>query len=144
MDERLWNLLFIYCLLYFDKNPLHIIKKLQETYVLKGVGEPEYYLGGDVIDLDRTYKKEGVHMALSAETYVKNIVEKYENLLKRDFHTRYSVSFDPDYHPELDTTPLLSPCEASIYWGLVGSANWLITLGRFDIHYATNTLSRFG
>ena len=78
---------------------------------------------------------------MSAETYVKNVIKKYENLLKKDFHTRYSVPFDPDYHPELDTTPLLSPYDASIYRGLIGSANWLITLGRFDIHYATNTLS---
>ena len=134
-------MLMMFC---FHKNLLHIIKKLQETYVLKGVGEPEYYLGGDVIDLDGTYKKEGVHTALSAEIYVQNVVEKYENLLNRDFHTRYSIPFGPDYHPKLDTTPLLSLHEASIYWGLIGSANWLITLGRFDIHYATNTLSRFG
>ena len=65
-----------------------------------------------MMDLDGTYKKEEVHTALSAETYVKNVVEKYENLLKRDFHTRYSVPFDPDYHPELIIhlcSPLVRP-----------------------------------
>ena len=26
---------------------------------------------------------------------------------------------------------------------LIGSANWAITLGRFDVHYATSTLGRY-
>ena len=33
--------------------------------------------------------------------------------------------------------------QSSIYKSLLGSANWIITLGRFDIAYATNTLSRY-
>jgi len=39
--------------------------------------------------------------------------------------------------------PFLSPKEASLYRGLIGSANWMITQGRFDIHYAVSSLSRF-
>jgi len=30
-----------------------------------------------------------------------------------------------------------------LYQALIRSANWLITLGQFDVHYATNTLSHF-
>ena len=45
--------------------------------------------------------------------------------------------------PELDETDLLSDDQISIYKSLLGSANWIITLGRFDIAYATNTLSRY-
>ena len=36
-------------LLIASKNPHKIIEKLKQQYVLKGVGIPEYYLGGDVI-----------------------------------------------------------------------------------------------
>ena len=47
-------------------------------------------------------------------------------------------------HPEIDDTPFLDPIKHSQYRSLVGCANWLVTLGRFDIAYATNTFSRFG
>jgi len=32
---------------------------------------------------------------------------------------------------------------ASLYCALIGLANWLITLGQFDINYATNAMLRF-
>ncbi len=51
---------------------------------------------------------------------------------------------DASYHPESDETTFLEPRQASLYRGLIGSANWVITLGRFDIRYATNTLARYG
>jgi hypothetical protein len=50
---------------------------------------------------------------------------------------------EEQYHPELDESDLLTTKECSVYRGLIGSANWMITLGRFDIHYAVNTMSRF-
>jgi hypothetical protein len=55
----------------------------------------------------------------------------------------FKSPMDNDYHPETDDSPLLSAKEASVFRGLIGSANWIITLGRFDIHYATNTLARY-
>ena len=39
--------------LAFGKNALQSIHELQNDYVLKGIG-PEYYLGGDVIELDQS------------------------------------------------------------------------------------------
>jgi hypothetical protein len=47
------------------------------------------------------------------------------------------------YHPELDESSLLSAKDASVFRGMIGSANWMITLGRFDINYAVNTMSRY-
>jgi hypothetical protein len=35
-------------LLIWSKNAMALIKSLEKTYVLKGVGIPEYYLGGNV------------------------------------------------------------------------------------------------
>ena len=46
-----------------------------------------------------------------------------------------------EYHPETDDTPLLNARGGSLYRGLIGSANWAITLGHFNIQYATQTLS---
>ena len=46
-------------------------------------------------------------------------------------------------HPELDDSPLINAEEHSKYRSLVGCTNWLVILGRFDIAYAVNALSRF-
>ena len=36
----------------FAKDPLSIMKELERSYVMKGVGAPRYYLGGDILELD--------------------------------------------------------------------------------------------
>ena len=47
------------------------------------------------------------------------------------------------YHPELDDSPLCDGGKASIFRFIIESLNWIITLGRFDVQQATNSLSRF-
>jgi hypothetical protein len=56
---------------------------------------------------------------------------------------KYNTPFSEECHPELDTSELLEPQEISKYKSLIGSGNWLITLGRFDIQYAVSTLSQY-
>jgi hypothetical protein len=46
-------------------------------------------------------------------------------------------------HPELDDSELLEPEEVRQYQSLIGSLQWAISLGRFDISTAVATLSRF-
>jgi hypothetical protein len=46
-------------------------------------------------------------------------------------------------HPESDTSKLLSSEMATQYRAVIGSLNWVVILGRFDVMYATNTLARF-
>ena len=54
---------------------MRIIEELKKLYTLKGVEEPQYYLGGDVIiHIDEHWDKVGVNMALSAQTYIQNSV----------------------------------------------------------------------
>ena len=48
-----------------------------------------------------------------------------------------------DYYPELDESDLCSPLEASKYRSLIGSANWIVALGRFDFAFTTSTLARY-
>lgn len=96
-----------------------------------------------MVELDATWHIHEVKHALSARTYAKNVVEKFETLLGTTFRS-YNSPMDKDYHPEADESDLLGPRDASVYRGLIGSANWMITLGRFDIAYATNSMARFG
>ena len=64
-----------------SKNPHKIITKLKQQYVLKGVGIPKYYLGGDVIQAGEEWKCEPIDWILAAKTYTKNVVAKFEELM---------------------------------------------------------------
>ena len=59
----------------FSRNPMQVIEEIQLDYMLKGVSEPKYYLGGNVDPLDDTWKDDNVSLALSAHTYVKIVVK---------------------------------------------------------------------
>jgi hypothetical protein len=123
-------------------HPMDIIEELKKTYILKGVGEPEYYLGGNFDKItDPNLVKQGVKTALGARTYITNVIEKFERLLNGPI--RQAEFPMRDSHPELDESQLLSDDMASLYRGIIGSLNWVVTLGRFDVMYATNTLARF-
>ena len=56
---------------------------------------------------------------------------------------KHKIPMADEYHPELDETPLCDATGITKYKSLIGSANWIITLGRFDIQYAVNTLARY-
>ena len=55
------------------------IEELKKDYMLKGVGEPEYYLGGNIDPWDSTWRDDNLSLwlALSACTYVKNVVVEH-------------------------------------------------------------------
>lgn len=127
-------------LLIISKNPKAIVVELKKKYILKGSSFPEFYLGGDY---NKTKGSDGTNVSyFSAKTYVKNVCDKIENTF--DIKLRPSnVPFDPDYHPEIDETPLLTANRVSQYRMLTGSALWATVLGRHDIQYATCTLARY-
>ena len=56
----------------------------------------------------------------------------------------YMSPEDPNYSPELDETPLLGLEHHSQYRMIIGSLNWLVTLGRYDIYHAASTMARYG
>jgi hypothetical protein len=121
---------------------MSVINELKEDYMLKGVGEPKYYLGGNVDPLDTTWKDDNFSLALSAHTYVKNVVERFETVFEAELRLQ-KTPMSEQYHPECDDTPFLDNRGAAIYQGLIGSANWVVTLGCFDIQYATQMMSHF-
>ena len=136
---------FVDNVISFSKNPLSIMIELKKTYVMKAVGTPEYYLGGNVVQLGEEWKREGITIALSAETYIINIVDKLAKMVGvEEFpKLRYNTPMADEYHSELNQSELCSPLEASKYRSLIGSANWIVALGRFDIAVVTSTLARY-
>ncbi len=66
--------------LAFGKKALATIMELHKDYVLKGVGRPVYYLGGDVKRLKCEWTEKGINTVLSTETYITNVVKKFEQV----------------------------------------------------------------
>ena len=134
-----------YVVVYVDdiltalKDPDSFYKELQSdpwNYKLKNVEEPRFHLGGDFFrDKDGT-------LCYGAQTYVKRLVETYKELFgeqPKEVH----LPLDKDDKPELDESPLLGPDGIKRYQTLIGAAQWLITLSRFDIAHADKLNLRF-
>ncbi len=139
---------------------MKIIKEIQEDYSLKGIGKPEYYLGGNfhtVKDVDNVQEvghdekarhithhwlKLRIKTAFSAQTYIENSIKKLEEIIGKQFPTQNTPMAELA-HPELDDSPMLDPTDHAKFRSLVGCANWLVTLGRFDVAYAVNAYSCF-
>ena len=46
-------------------------------------------------------------------------------------------------HPELDDSEFMSEEDKAKYMSMIGTAQWLVTLGRFDITITVSTLSSY-
>jgi hypothetical protein len=110
--------------------------------VLKGVGIPEYYLGRNLEFLGEAWKNHGLGLALSARTYIQNVIPKFESLCGKDFKP-VKTPMSEGYHPETDDSPLCIENDSAKYRSMIGCCVWITVLGRFDIAYATSAMSRF-
>ena len=106
-------------IIVFAKDPMAIMKKLQETYIMKGVGTPQYYLGGDVLEMDERWHKENIYTAFSASTYIKNTLECLATMIGIKEFAKYKTPMDSNYHLELDDSPLCGPDRISKYRSLI-------------------------
>jgi hypothetical protein len=57
-------------ILIWSKDPMAVIKALENTYMLKSVAIPEYYLNVNVEFLGESWKNQGSGLALSEKTYI--------------------------------------------------------------------------
>ena len=80
----------------FLDNLLCIIEEFETSYMMKGVGKPQYYLGGDIVNLPAEWEKEGIGTAFSAWTYIKNCISILEKLCREEQFKTYKTSFKKD------------------------------------------------
>jgi hypothetical protein len=122
---------------------MEIVNVLENEYkVMKGVGAPQYYLGGDISRVKNPSAPDGTFLKTSAETYIKKVCDKIEPLMEWKLKN-FGSPMDPKYHPELDDSSHLSEDMHAKYRMMVGTLNWLVTLGRWDVHYAAQTFARY-
>jgi hypothetical protein len=122
-----------------SKDPLGIVKTLTENYKFKfkGTAPLNFLLGCDY------YRDK--HGVLCAEP--RKYLDKMEETYFRLFGTRPSQKvhspLEANDSPELDTSEFLDDEWTRKYQALIGSAQWIVSLGRFDIAVHVGTLSSF-
>ena len=99
----------------FSQDPMSIMKQLEETYVMKGVCIPDYYLGGDIVELEDQWKEQRIYTAFSAHTYIENSAKCLSTMCGVTDFKNYNTPMASDYHPEMDESRLCTPEELTKY-----------------------------
>ena len=86
-------------------------------------------------------KEKQISYALSAKTYINDLIPRVEKIVGSFQHHMFPT--DPTYRPESDKSDLLTGEDISVYRIMIGSAMWAISLGSYDVQYATISLSRY-
>ena len=121
-----------------SKDPEAITKDLQEKYdfALKDCEALKYHLGCDFgRDQDGTFYQ-------SPTKYIDRIADNFARLFGKQPRS-YRSPLEKNDHPEIDESPLLEAEDVKKYQSLIGSLQWAVSLGRFDIAAAVCTLSSF-
>jgi hypothetical protein len=109
-------------ILIWIKDPMAVIKSLEKTYMLKDVGIPEYYLGGSVEFFREAWKNQGLGLALSAKTYIQNVIPRFEGLIGKEFKP-IKTPMSEGYHPKVVYSPLCTEDDSTKYRSIIG---WLL------------------
>jgi hypothetical protein len=118
-----------------SKKPEAVMEALEEVYVIKAKGPPDYYLGND-------YKKDSRgRWAIGCKRYLKEALSRVETMF--GILTKKSVPLPGGDHPEMDTSAVLNDDEHRKFQMLIGMLNWIVSIGRFDVAHATSSLARF-
>ena len=95
-----------------------------------------YHLGCD-------YFRDNDGVLCSApKKYIDRMIDTYTHMFGQKPKEATSP-LDPADHPELDTSPELNEDGVKKYQSMIGSLQWAISLGRFDIATAVMTMSSF-
>ncbi len=124
-------------LLIASKKPVDIIDDLENKYKfnLKGTGTIKHHLGCK-------YSRENGVLCMQPQEYIEKMIGDYERIYGKKPKHATSPLVKGD-HPELDTSALLDFDKTKLYQSLIGSLQWVIQIGRFDVATAVMTVSRF-
>jgi hypothetical protein len=131
-------LVYVDDIMFIGKEPQKFFDSLinDHGFKLKGVGIPKYHLGGDF------YRDSDGTLAWGAHSYVSKMLTNYETMFGSKPKEFATPMIEKD-HPEIDTSDLLDALGIKQYQSLIGALQWLVTLGRFDIHLGVATMSSY-
>ena len=108
---------------------------LRKKYTATGGVFPDVHLGMNI-------QRDDSGIALSSHEYIQQAVDRVKHLTGRSELKIYDTHTPVNWSPELDTAPLLDESGQKLYKCLIGIGIWLVCIGRFDIHFTINQLSR--
>jgi hypothetical protein len=118
-----------------SRHPQKIMDDIKETYNVKSKGPPEYYLGNDY-----TQDTKG-RWCFGCKKYLKEAIARIESMF--GVLPKSSVPMVSGDHPETDDSEILNDDDHQKFQMLIGIMNWVVTIGRLDVAFATMSLSRF-
>ena len=115
-----------------------ICKELKEKYKfkLKGTGSLNFLLGCDF------FYEDGV-LCQAPKKYIEKMGDSYFRFFGEKPSRKVTSPLEHGDHPELDTSEFLGVEETKIYQSMIGSAQWVVSIGRFDVAVHIMTLSSF-
>jgi len=121
------------------KDPASFIKVLETKYQfhMKGTGPLEFHLGADF------HRDDQGTLYMAPKKYIERLILSYERMFGKKPSTNVYSPLEKGDHPELDDSELLDQTGIQQYQSLIGSLQWAISLGRFDIATAVMSMSSF-
>jgi len=122
-----------------SKDPKSITDALtnRHGFKLKGTGPIEYHLG-----MTFCHNKHGL-LEIMPRRYIDKMVDTYVRLFGTKPSTKPLSPLEKGDHPEIDDSEFLDDDGTQTYQSLVGSLQWSISIGWFDIVTAVMTMSSF-
>jgi Reverse transcriptase (RNA-dependent DNA polymerase) len=112
------------------------VLEMKHKFKLQHTGPIAFHLG-----MDFTTDEDGT-LCISLNKYIKKLIKNY----KKSFGIKpkeFTSPLDKGDHPELDTSELCTTEQLAQYQPMIGSLQWIATIGRFDIRTAVMPMSGF-
>ena len=107
-------------------------------FQLKRTGELNFHLGANF-----TRDPDGTLCMLPTKYITERLISSYEKMFGEKPSMNALSPLEQGDHPELDDSELLDEQGTQLYQSLIGSLQWVISLGRWDIGCAVMTMSSF-
>jgi hypothetical protein len=138
-DKYEYIAVYVDALAFAVENPHGFVKILEEKYKfkLKGTGLLQFHLGCDF------FRDEDNTLCMSPKTYITRMHDNYVRLFREKARLNVFSPLEKGDHPELDTLEFLNEDDIQKNQWLIGSMQWAVLLGRFDIATAVMTMSAY-
>ena len=121
----------------FDPQTFIDTLKNKYNFKIKEAGPLAFHLGADF------FRDSECTLCMAPQKYIEILTASYEKMSGEKPSAKMYSPLGRGDHPELDDSELLDANGIQQYQSLIGSMQWAISLGRFDIATAVMSMSSF-
>jgi hypothetical protein len=112
-----------------------MVKKF--NFKFKGTGPISFHLGMDF------FRDDDGTLCITPKKYLNKMFDQYKRTFGENPKQNVTSPLEKGDHPELDESELLDEEGITKYQSIIGSLQWAVSIGRFDIQTAVMTMSSF-